>query len=110
MSLPLLSELDPRPALSPWYSIQNIQISKKCKYGIEVYAGVKNLLNFVPWKKIPFLIARSEDPFDKKVLYDTNGNIIATSENPYALSFDPGYIYAQNQGIRAFAGIRFELK
>jgi len=110
MQLPLLSDLDPRRYESPVWSIQNIQVTKKISPSVEVYAGIKNLLNWTPAKNNPFIIARSHDPFDKKVQHDASGNILPTSENPYALSFDPAYVYAPNQGIRAFAGLRLQVK
>lgn len=110
MRLPLLSDKDPRPGYSPVWSIQNIQFTKLVNRNIELFGGIKNLLNWTPAKKSPFLIARSHDPFDKKVEYDANGKILSTAENPYALSFDPAYVYAPNQGIRFFAGARFTIK
>jgi hypothetical protein len=73
----------------------------------ELYAGIKNLLNWTPAKHAPFLIARSHDPFDKHVLFDAAGQVIPTPDNPYALTFDPNYVYAPNQGLRGFAGLRF---
>jgi len=109
MRLPLLGELDPRSEFSPWWSIQNIQISQKFKNGIELYGGVKNLLNWTPNKNIPFLIARTNDPFDKGVVFDDQGQAVATPDNPYALTFDPTYMYAPNQGIRGFIGVRYAL-
>lgn len=105
MRLPLLGELDPRDEYSPWWSIQNIQLTKKIKR-FEIYGGVKNLLNFTP---PPNSIARSFDPFDKGVQYNSSGQIIPTPNNPYAQSFDPTYMYAPNQGIRAFLGVRFKI-
>lgn len=110
MRLPLLSETDPRPARSPVWSIQNIQVSKMLKGRTELFAGIKNLLNWTPAKSTPFIIARSHDPFDKLVEYDAAGKVKATAENPYALTFDPSYVFAPNQGIRVFAGIRFTVK
>lgn len=109
MLLPLLGELDPRSPKSPVWSIQNIQVSKKLKTRIELYAGIKNLLNWTPARNTPFLIARSHDPFDKQVQFDGNGQVVPTSENPHALSFDPNYVYAPNQGIRGFIGFRYNL-
>ncbi len=109
MRLPLQSELDPRQEFSPWWSIQNIQISRPFSRELELYAGVKNLLNWTPNKGNPFIIARAHDPFDRQVEFDNNGNILATPENPYALSFDPSYVYGPNQGIRFFAGLRYTL-
>jgi len=110
MRLPLLGDKDPRKAHSPWWSIQNIQFSYSGFKNIEIYTGIKNLLNWTPNKGNPFIIARSHDPFDKDVQYDSNGQVLATPSNPNALSFDPTYVFAPNQGIRAFAGIRYALK
>lgn len=110
MKLPLLSQLDPRKPESPVWSIQNLQLTKLMKGGFEIFAGVKNLLNWTPARNNPFIIARWHDPFDKKVEYDNNGNILVTPENPYALTFDPTYVYAPNQGMRFFAGLRFTVK
>ncbi len=105
MKLPLLGEADPRASESPWWSIQNIQGTwSKPGSNMEIYGGVKNLLNFTPPKNS---IARSNDPFDRNVSFDGNGNPIATSNNPYALTFDPSYVFAPNQGIRGFVGIRY---
>ncbi len=110
MILPLLGPLDPRPEFSPWYSIQNIQAQYKFSDKFELFVGVKNLLNWTPGKKLPFLIARSEDPFDKNVSFDQDGTPLSTANNPYALTFDPSYVYAANQGIRMFAGFRYLIK
>lgn len=110
MRLPLLSDLDPRKEYSPVWSIQNIQATKWITQQFELFAGIKNLLNWTPAKNNPFLIPRTNDPFDKNLQYDANGKVMATPDNPYALSFDPSYIYAPNQGIRLFAGVRFKVK
>ncbi|WP_296704034.1 TonB-dependent receptor [Algoriphagus sp.] len=107
MRLPLLGELDDRAEYSPWWSIQNIQISKSLGDRWEVYGGVKNLLNFTPPANS---IARSFDPFDKQVDFNPDGSVIPTPQNPNALTFDPTYVFAPNQGIRGFFGIRFNLK
>ncbi len=110
MRLPLLGDLDPRQEYSPTWSIQNIQFTFTKFKNFEIYTGIKNILNWTPNKGNPFIIARANDPFDKNVTYDTNGNVIATPENPYALTFDPGYVYGPNQGIRGFFGFRYTLK
>lgn len=107
MRLPLLSEDDPRAANSPVWSLQNIQVTKKFDNGLEIYGGVKNLLNFTPPANS---IARANDPFDKNVKFDEQGQVIATPDNPYRLTFDPSYVYAPNQGIRAFLGLRYTLR
>ena len=109
MRLPLLGELDPRNEFSPTWSIQNIQFTFTGFQEFELYGGIKNLLNWTPNKSAPFIIARANDPFDKNVSYDVNGQVVATTDNPYALTFDPTYVYGPNQGIRAFVGIRYRL-
>jgi outer membrane receptor for ferrienterochelin and colicins len=110
MRLPLLGDLDPRQEYSPTWSIQNIQFTFNKVKNLELYAGVKNLLNWTPNKGNPFIIARANDPFDKNIQFDANGNAQVTADNPYALTFDPGYVYAPNQGIRGFFGMRYTLK
>jgi outer membrane receptor for ferrienterochelin and colicins len=106
MRLPVLGELDPRAKESPIWSIQNIQFTYQLNEQWSVYGGVKNLLNYTPPANS---IARSHDPFDKQVTFDGTGNAVSTPNNPYALTFDPSYVFAPNQGIRAFAGVRYNL-
>ncbi|WP_316634859.1 TonB-dependent receptor [uncultured Flavobacterium sp.] len=110
MNLPLLSELDPRSPKSPWYSIQNIQFTYFGWKNFELYGGVKNLLNFTPKQNNPFLISRTNDPFDKNVQYDSAGKVLVTPDNPYGLTFDTTYVYGQNQTIRGFFGLRYTLR
>jgi len=110
MLLPRLSNTDPRSGVSPVWSLQNIQFTYTGLKKIELYGGVKNLLNWTPGKNEPFLIARSTDPFDKEVQTDASGNVVASPANPHALTFDPGYVYAPNQGIRGFMGVRLIIK
>lgn len=106
MDLPLLSDLDPRDAESPVWSIQNVQLTYQFNTSWSVYGGIKNLLNYTPPANS---IARADDPFDKQVTFDENGNAQPTPQNPYALTFDPSYVFAPNQGIRAFAGVRYTI-
>lgn len=97
MRLPILEGYDdPRPDKSKAWSIQNIQLTKHLKNNLEVFGGVKNLLNWKPTKGIPFLISRTNDPFEK-------------IDDPTLLPFDPNYIYGPNQGIRGFVGVRYNL-
>lgn len=106
MRLPLLGPLDERSEFSPWWSIQNIQLTRK--FGNwEIYGGVKNLLNFTPPANS---IARAFDPFDRGVEFDAAGQVIPTADNPQALTFDPTYMFAPNQGIRGFLGVRINLE
>ncbi len=95
MDLPLLGENDPRAATSPWYSLQNIQLSKKFDHTFEVFGGVKNLLNFTP---ADTSILNANDPFEENV-DPTNPNLV----------FDPTYVYASFQGVRGFLGLRCTL-
>jgi outer membrane receptor for ferrienterochelin and colicins len=97
MRLPVLPN-DYRAEYSPTFLIANIQLTQKIAKGLEVYAGVKNLLNFVP--KDP--IMRPFDPFDK-----TAEDAVS---NPNGYTFDPSYNYAPMQGIRGFAGLRYALQ
>lgn len=118
MQLPLASEDDPRSPRSPVWSIQNIQLTQWVSKELELFGGVKNILNWTPARNNPFLIARANDPFDKQLDYDgdgkidldANGKVPVTTVNPYGLTFDPTYIYAPNQGIRFFLGVRLNIK
>jgi outer membrane receptor for ferrienterochelin and colicins len=109
MGLPLLGPLDPRLPRSPAWSTQNIQLTWSHK-GLEIYAGIKNMLNYTPNKGNPFIIARSHDPFDRQVVYEAGGQVKQTAENPYALTFDPTYVFAPNQGRRGFLGVRVTVR
>ena len=109
MRLPLLGPLDPRQEYSPTWSIQNIQFTYKGLEHFEIYGGIKNLLNWTPNRGNPFIIARADDPFDKNVQFDSNGTVLSTADNPYALTFDPSYVFGPNQGIRGFFGLRYRL-
>ena len=70
------------------------------------YGGVKNIFDFTPPKNS---IARPFDPFDKNVIFDSDGKALKTNDNPFALTFDPTYVYTSNQGIRFFLGMRWRL-
>lgn len=95
MRLPVVPD-DYRPEYSPWFSIQNIQLTKRFKNGVEIYGGLKNLLNFIPDDPI----LRPFDPFDKHIAVD----------NPNGYTFDPTYNFAPMQGIRGFVGVRWDWK
>ena len=108
MLLPVQGPLDPRPAESPWFSPQSLQATWRPGGGaLELYGGVKNLLDFTPAGDA---IARSRDPFDRGVTFDAAGDPVATPDNPGALVFDPSYVYASNVGRRVFAGLRWRLR
>ena len=89
---------DPRDKNSPYWSVMNIQLTYDSFKNIEIYTGVKNLLNWTPAKNNPFVISRGDDPFEK------------TIQNPQQdLSFDTTYVYTSLQGIRGFLGLRYNL-
>lgn len=94
MHLPV-QENDFRPERSPWFTLQNIQLTKAFANGLEFYGGVKNIFNFMP--KHPLM--RPFDPFDKHV--EVN--------NPNNYTFDTEYNYAPLQGRRTFLGVRYTL-
>ena len=106
LKLPTLSNIDPRPIFSSSFSIVNVQLTKILNGGIEAYGGLKNIFNFTPPANS---IARAFDPFDKQVVFDDKGYALATPNNPFALTFDPSYVFASNQGIRFFMGMRWKL-
>jgi outer membrane receptor for ferrienterochelin and colicins len=96
MPLPVVPN-DFRPAYSPWYSLQNVQLSRA--FGkMEIYGGVKNLLNFLP--NDPLL--RPFDPFDK--------NVDDPVGNPHGYTFDTTYNYAPMQGRRWYLGVRLRVE
>ena len=105
LKLPTLSALDPRSSMSETFTIVNIQLTKNWGGAFETFGGVKNMLNFTPPANS---ISRAFDPFDKQVTFNGSGNVTQTANNPYALTFDPSYVYASNQGIRFYAGVRWK--
>jgi len=94
MFLPVVPN-DFRSEKSPWFGLLNLKLSKTFKHGVELYAGVKNILNFIP--KHPIL--RPFDPFDKNI----------TTDNPNGYTFDPSYNYAPIQGAKGFIGVSYVL-
>jgi hypothetical protein len=74
----------------------NFQITKTVNDRLEIYGGVKNLLNFIP--KDPLL--RPFDPFDKTIGVD----------NPNGYTFDTTYNYAPVQGAKGLIGLRWTMK
>lgn len=94
MRLPILPN-DFRPEYSPWFTLQNIQLTQKFNSHLQLYGGVKNIFDFLPLNPI----MRPFDPFDKNIAVD----------NPYGYTFDPSYNYAPVQGIRLFMGVRYIL-
>jgi outer membrane receptor for ferrienterochelin and colicins len=71
---------------SPSYFINNAQISKRFKLGVEVYLGVENIWDF-----------KQNQP-------------IIENTNPYGSNFDATVIYAPIYGRMLYGGINFQLK
>lgn len=105
MNLPVVPD-DFRPAKSPLYCIMNLQLTKSFK-GLEIYIGVKNILNFIPSN----VYLHSDDPFNKSggKYFDTNGNA-RQDTNPNGYTFDPSYNFAAIQGAKGFIGVRWVIK
>lgn len=95
MYLPVV-ENDFRPDKSPWFALMNLQLTKVISSKLEVYGGVKNLLNFIP--RDPLL--RPFDPFDRNIGVD----------NPNGYTFDASYNYAPVQGAKGFFGVRWTIE
>lgn len=106
MFLPVVPH-DFRETRSPLYGIINLQVSHSIKNKFELYAGVKNLLNFLPAD--PLL--HPDDPFNKPggKYFDNDGKP-RSDTNPYNFVFDTSYNYAPMQGAKLYAGIRCQLK
>lgn len=96
MRLPVLGPQDTRPDKSKAWSIQNIQLTKNFNNGLEIFGGVKNLLNWTPTRGGIEIISRAHDPFER-------------IDDPNLLPFDPSYVYGPNQGIRGFLGLRYNI-
>lgn len=97
MRLPILPN-DFRPEYSPFYTTMNLKITKQMPRGISLYAGIRNILNFIPDNPI----MRPFDPFDQM----TDDPVT----NPNGYVFDPSYNYASLQGITGFFGVTWDLK
>lgn len=100
MVLPVL-ENDVRAAESPFWSIQNILVTKTFKKGWEVYAGVQNLLNYTIPVNSMWATAQND------LVRRADGTVDPFNESN---QFDPAYIFAPNQGIRGNIGVRYLIK
>jgi outer membrane receptor for ferrienterochelin and colicins len=87
---------DERPASSRWFSLQNIQFTKRFNKGVELYLGIKNIFNFM--QKNPIL--RPFDPFNR----------FTNIDNPNGYTFDTTYGFTATKGISGFAGFRYVLQ
>ena len=87
MNLPTYDPPFERPETSPWYSVQNLQLTKQINKNFAVYLSAKNILN-----------------------YTQEYSPIVDFEHPYSDSFDTGYAYGPLQERRFLIGIRLHLK
>ena len=84
--LPTFTDEFARPDISPWYTVQHVQITKNFKKaGLDVYAGVKNLFNY------------------------TQPSPLIDPGNPYGDNFDTSYAFGPLQVRRFFVGLRWQL-
>lgn len=84
--LPVYDAPYARPEVSPWFALQNVQLSKEFNKGWEVYAGIKNIFNY------------------------TQSSPLVNPENPYDATFDTSYAYGPLQTRRFYAGLRYNLR
>jgi outer membrane receptor for ferrienterochelin and colicins len=84
MRLPVVPG-DFRPSVSPWHTILNIQLTHTFRSKMELYGGVKNVLDFMP--KHPLF--RPDAPFSDE--------------------FDAAYNYAPMEGRKGYLGIRLKM-
>lgn len=84
--LPEFGEEYDLPSRSPWYTIQNVQITKTFKSSpLELYLGVKNLFNY------------------------TQPSPLIDPGNPYGDNFDTSYAYGPLQVRRFMLGLRWSI-
>lgn len=86
---------DPRSPYSPLFCKVNSQLVYRLKNGLQIYAGIKNIFNYVPKN----LLVNTADPF----------NDIANPNNRGGLQFDTEYNYTPQQGRTGYLGLRFDL-
>jgi len=96
MRLPVLPG-DFRPEYSPWFTLLNMQFSLQVNKSLDLKAGVRNLLNFLPFHPI----MRSFDPFDRAA-----DNPVT---NPNGYTFDASYSYAPLMSRRLIFSVSYRL-
>ena len=87
MHLPTFDAPFERPDTSPWYSVQNVQVTKEVNKSFSFYVAVKNVLN-----------------------YTQRYSPIVDYENPFSDSFDTSYNYGPLQQRRFLLGVRLNIK
>lgn len=81
--LPVYEHPFERPETSPWYSLSNVQVTKKLKHGFELYTAVKNVFNY------------------------TQSSPLVDPEHPFGENFDTAYAYGPLQTRRLLFGMRW---
>lgn len=76
---------DQLPTRSPWYTLQNVQLTKQFGKLFTVYGGVKNLWNY------------------------TQPSPLISPDAPFSPAFDTSYVYGPLQTRRFYLGVRLEL-
>ncbi|MGZ5303530.1 MAG: TonB-dependent receptor, partial [Bacteroidia bacterium] len=85
--LPVYQEPYTRPEKSPWYTLQNVQLTKEFKdKNYQLYAGIKNIWNY------------------------TQPSPLIAPESPFSDAFDTSYAWGPLQSRRFFMGFRYNLK
>ena len=56
-----------------------------------------------------FIIKSYQENINKLVVVTGKGTHSQNEKNPYALTFDPSYVFASNQGFRIFFGLRYKI-
>lgn len=82
MALPTYEAPFNRAEVSPWFTHQNVQITKKFDKGWDIYGGVKNIWNY------------------------TQPSPLINPGDPFSDSFDTAYAYGPLQPRRVFLGFR----
>lgn len=85
-NLPVYDAPFERAETSPWFTVQNVQLSKEFKKGWELYTGVKNIFNY------------------------TQPSPLVNPQDPYSPEFDTSYAYGPLQTRRFYLGVRYNLK
>lgn len=86
MHLPTYAQEFERPEISPWFTVQHVQLAKLFKQiDMEVYAGVKNIFNY------------------------TQTSPLIDPGNPFGDNFDTSYAYGPLQQRRIFIGLRWKM-
>lgn len=83
MALPTYEAPFERPEVSPWFTHQNMQITKAFDKGWDIYGGIKNIWNY------------------------TQPSPLVNPENPFSDTFDTAYAFGPIQPRRVFLGFRY---